>query len=434
MMNDLIADFGYAIRTLGQRRGFAAVIILTLAVGIGGTTAVFSAVDAVLLQPLPYAEPGQLVASIRATSRTPRPRLRDTGTLPRVRGASRVVRVNSRPSDVRETAPTSAPRSGRAPIRYSPRAPTTIESCACTGYGRGFERDEDGANGVGGRWRAAPVVVISHQCGRQFKATRSRRANVTMNGQPYTVSASCPRDSSIPSPGASTRGCRSTSRRATTQQADNHYITVIGGSGRRPRCPGAGGARQRRAHAGHAVSEAKDARARLYPLKEDIVGNVESVLENHLGAVGLVLLLVCVNIANLLLVRGSERAREFAVRSALGADADAARAANARRERHAGDGGRRRRPDRRAARDVAIVALGQGAIPRLATLSLDPRLLAFSLVIATLCRGLRAGAGAARGAHAAGDVLRGETPLVDGGGARRCASGSSSRRSRSRSC
>src|SRR4029450_2104063 len=54
-------DVGYAVRTLARNPGFATVAILTLAVGIGGTTAVFSAVDAVLLQPLPYQQPGQLV-------------------------------------------------------------------------------------------------------------------------------------------------------------------------------------------------------------------------------------------------------------------------------------------------------------------------------------------------------------------------------------
>ena len=122
----------------------------------------------------------------------------------------------------------------------------------------------------------------------------------------------------------------------------------------------------------------------LYPLKEDIVGSSSSALEIMLGAVGLVLVLVCVNIANLLIVRGSERAREFAVRSALGAE-------RARLVRQmliesltlalAGD---------IAGLIVArismsaIVALGSGTIPRLATLSLDPRLLVFSLIIATL--------------------------------------------------
>src|SRR5690242_11624758 len=60
-LHDGWRDVGFALRTLARNPGFAAVAILTLAVGIGGTTAVYSAVDAVLLQPLPYQQPGQLV-------------------------------------------------------------------------------------------------------------------------------------------------------------------------------------------------------------------------------------------------------------------------------------------------------------------------------------------------------------------------------------
>ncbi len=61
LLHDALADAAYAARTLARRPGFSIVAVLTLAIGIGGTTAVFSAVDAVLLQPLPYAESGSLV-------------------------------------------------------------------------------------------------------------------------------------------------------------------------------------------------------------------------------------------------------------------------------------------------------------------------------------------------------------------------------------
>jgi putative ABC transport system permease protein len=61
LLEDTIGDFAFSWRTLSRNPGFAIVAILTLAIGIGGTTAVYSAVDAVLLQPLPYQQSGQLV-------------------------------------------------------------------------------------------------------------------------------------------------------------------------------------------------------------------------------------------------------------------------------------------------------------------------------------------------------------------------------------
>src|SRR4029077_17585721 len=61
LVEDSVGDFRFTMRTLARSPGFASVAILTRAIGIGGTTAVFSAVDAVLLQPLPYQQPGQLV-------------------------------------------------------------------------------------------------------------------------------------------------------------------------------------------------------------------------------------------------------------------------------------------------------------------------------------------------------------------------------------
>ena len=98
-----------------------------------------------------------------------------------------------------------------------------------------------------------------------------------------------------------------------------------------------------------------------------------------LGAVGLVLLLVCVNIANLVLVRGSERSREFAVRSALGgSSARLVRQLLIESLTLAVGGAIAGLIVARLAMS-AIVALGQGTIPRLASLSLDPRLLLVSL-------------------------------------------------------
>src|SRR6185312_4388745 len=134
---------------------------------------------------------------------------------------------------------------------------------------------------------------------------------------------------------------------------------------------------------GREYADARRTAARLYSLKEDMVGPASRALELVLGAVGLVLLLVCVNVATLLLVRASARAHEFALRAALGA----------RRSRLlrqmlveslvlalAGDA--LGLVVARAAMS-GIVRLGAGSVPRLSALSLDPTLLLFSVAITT---------------------------------------------------
>src|SRR5205085_4364636 len=135
---------------------------------------------------------------------------------------------------------------------------------------------------------------------------------------------------------------------------------------------------------GEKYPEERRMRARIYSLKEDIVGTSSRALSTMLGAVLLVLVLVCVNVANLMLVRGSDRAHELAIRVALGAErwrlvrqmliesltlAIAGAAAGLIIARLAMS---------------AIVALGAGTIPRLTSLTLNPRLLAFSFVVATI--------------------------------------------------
>jgi predicted permease len=153
-----------------------------------------------------------------------------------------------------------------------------------------------------------------------------------------------------------------------------------------------------------------------YSLKEDIVGSSSRALEIMLGAVGLVLLLVCVNIANLLLVRGSERAQEFALRSALGADRSRLIRQMLIESAMLAVGGAIASLVVARLAMAGIVMLGAGRIPRLATLSLDPRLLAFSFAIATLSAIVFGLAPARRVARTQpGDVLRDQSRSSTGG-------------------
>jgi predicted permease len=410
---DVLADVSFARRTLARSPGFAIVAILTLAIGIGGTTAVYSAVDAVLVQPLPYQEPGRLVRLYyyfkhntdergfvspvffmdyrskmsafdgAAALFTYAEAGADVGTGDRVRRV-RVLRVSAGYFDVVRTRP----RLG---------APFGCES-------------ENGA----------PLAIVSDGFWKTELQSDPAAVGrtVMLSGVAHTIAGVMPAgydDPLVPSvdvwlPGDLREGLDIT-------QADNHYLAVIA-----------------RLRPGVTIAQAqgeldilgpqlaerypagKETRARLYPLKDDIVGSASHALEIMLGAVALVLVLVCVNVANLLLVRGSDRAREFAVRSALGAE-------RSRLVRQmliesltlalAGD-----LAGLLVARVTmsAIVALGSGSIPRLAELNLDPRLLVFSLVISTVCA---VGFGMAPALRAArtqpGDVLRDESRGSTGG-------------------
>ena len=407
-------DFGFALRTLARSPGFATVAILTLGVGIGGTTAVFSAVDAVLLQPLPYQQPGRLVRLYQTDVR----RKVDRGVVTPVHfldyrqsmaSFESVAAINlynetgadiGTGDDVRRIRTLLVSADYFDVVRVQPFA------------GRAFSRDEE---------TAAPVVVLSRRIWQErFGGDASAVGKtLTMNGRSYTVAGVMPDGFTDPLAGAIDVWVPIDLRPGRDlDNVDNHYLSAIA---RLPPEVTIARAQDELDRLGRTLAERyPDARftaARLDPLKEDIVGDSSKPLKIMLGAVALVLVLICVNLANLLLVRGSDRSREFALRSALGAE--------------------RRRLVRQTliesltlaiAGDVAgiviarfamaaIVAISAGSIPRLSTLTLEPRLLVFSLVIASLSAvgfGLAPALRAARTQPA--DVLREQTRSSTSGG------------------
>jgi putative ABC transport system permease protein len=394
-LEDGIGDVAFAARMLARAPGFTAIAILTLAVGIGGTTAVFSAVDAVLLQPLPYSRPGQLVRLYQNSVRDPGARgfvtpvhyaaYRDRMTS--FAAAASISTYSELGGDVLTPGGVERVRLLRVGADYLDvlRVPPAI--------GRGFERvDEDDAGGAfRGRdeiERGAHVVLLSHSLWAERFASDPAAVGRTLsiNGEPYVVRGVMPQEFNDPVvSGVDAWIPMSAAPGRDASNADNHYLGVI--ARLRPETSIARAQAELDALSDRLGSEypsAKTLRATLYPLKEDIVGGSSRALELMLGAAIVVLILVCVNLANLLLVRGSEREREFALRAALGAE-------RTRLMRQlfvesvvlaiAGD---------LAALVVvrvamsAIVILAGGAIPRLAHLSLEPRVLIFSLGLATL--------------------------------------------------
>ncbi len=413
LLDDTMSDVRFALRTLANNPAFTVVAVLTLAVGIGGTTAVFSAVDAVLLQPLPYQQPGQLVRLFQGDTR----RRESRGFVTPVhflefRRNMRSFEAIAAISTYSESGADIGSGDGVRRIRTLPTSADYFRVVRVQPeLGRGFTtRDEDGS----------AVVILSHRLWKeQLRGDPNAVGQMlTMDGRPHVIAGVMPDGFVDPLAGAVDAWVPTDVRPGNDpSNADNHYYTLVA----RLRSGVSIGQAQAELDAlgrelANRYANARNATAQLYALKEDIVGPSSRALQLMLAAVGVVLVLVCVNIANLLLVRGSERAQEFALRSALGAErARLARQMLIESLTLAVGGAIAGLVVARLSMS-AIVALGHGTIPRLSTLTLDPQLLAFSLVIASLSAILFGLAPALRVSRTQpGDVLRDQSRSSTGG-------------------
>lgn len=423
LIEDSAGDFAYTLRSLRRSPGFAIVVILTLAIGIGGTTAVFSAVDAVLLQPLPYQEPGQLARLYGTTDVNPDQHnfvtpVHYTEYRNQLTSAEAVAAILTYDESGADVGTGDNVRRIRVlPTSASYFDVVRVRPVLGTSYGAESER----GSGVEDNTEAAPVVVLSHQLWRdQLGSDRNAVGRtLVMNGRTFTIAGVMPAGFTDPVAGEIDAWVpMDLSQGTDASQASNHYLSVLvrlraGVSIARAQAELEGVAKR----VAEKYPRVKDERARLYPLKDDIVGSSSRALEIMLGAVGLVLVLVCVNIANLMLVRGSERTREFAVRSALGAGRIRLVRQLLIESLTLAIGGAIAGLLVARIAMSAIVALGAGTIPRLAGLSLDPRLLLFSLAIATACAVIVGLVPAARAARTQpGDALREQGRSATSGG------------------
>ena len=403
-----------SIRSLLRRPGFLVTSVLTIALGVGGTTAVFSAMDAVVLQPLPFQSPGQLVRIYQNAVNDPNGRgyvtvvhyltfRRESALLQSV---AAINTYDQSGGDIGSGNDVRRIRTLQVSADYfeTLRTPPAL--------GRAFTRDEEnGPNSDEGL--GSPNIILSHALWRDRfnRDPRVLGTTLVMSGVPFTVVGVMPAGFADPiaGPGIEAWIPLDVTTGNDLNNINNHWLTLIGRV--RP------GVSIEQAHAElDGVTERlsapypprHDDRTALVPLKEDVVGQAAKSLGLMLGAVGLVLLLVCVNVANLQLVRASERAREFAVRAALGA-------------------GRSRLLKQLLAESLilasvgaalglvvarlgmgALKALGSASIPRLAGMSLDWRILGFVILVSALAAILFGLAPAWHASHTdPGDALRG---------------------------
>jgi putative ABC transport system permease protein len=316
----LLADLKFGLRLIVKNPVFSLVVVIALALGIGANTAIFSVLNAVLLKPLPYEDSGHLVMMWQRFTGIGVPKDQNWTSAPEL---ADVHRFQSSFSDIAAMQATSFTiRVGARPERILGQfvSPSFFKLLRVEPFlGRTFLPEEE-------QQGKETVVVISHGLWqRRFGSDRSLvDRTLNLNARAYQVIGIAPPGFRDPvQPDAEMWAALSFTPQQLTQRG-SHSLLVLA---RIKPALTIEQARSDMARVSERIVEGAPEypyakfgyRVLINPLLEEHVGDIRPALMLLMGSVGLVLLIACTNVANLLLVRGSAREREIGIRTALGA-------------------------------------------------------------------------------------------------------------------